>query len=302
MIYTLQSIKISDLIENTGQIEGVPRNPRFIKDYKYRKLLDSLAENPEMTALKELWVVQLDGKYVVISGNMRLKAMKELRFKNVPCKVLDPGIKPEDIRAYAIKDNISYGDDDLEILEKEWDNKEVEKWWVDMPSFTSSANDETDHDESDWIQFAFSRCFKERTTGGSKYFSLFNNNSMELEKMKQNKDNINPFVFPLYKYIVETGMNNIIIPPPGERTEKNGFHFITEIVHEISKIMPINIFCPFVNVRNHISYKNIDLDASQSYLWCDDIITRGNTLNKCKKLLYNNGITNVKFAIIICNH
>ena len=74
-------LKLSKLEANKGQIEGLPKNPRIIKDDKFKKLVKSIEDNPEMTSLREILVYPHEGKYVVIGGNMRLKAMKELGYK-----------------------------------------------------------------------------------------------------------------------------------------------------------------------------------------------------------------------------
>lgn len=65
-------LKLSKLEANRGQIEGLPKNPRIIKDEKFKKLVRSIEENPEMTSLREILVYSHNGKYVVIGGNMNL--------------------------------------------------------------------------------------------------------------------------------------------------------------------------------------------------------------------------------------
>src|SRR5690606_31663442 len=111
-----ESIDINKLIGNTGQIEGLPKNPRIIKDEKYAKLLKSIQEDPEMLELRELIVFPFKTKYVVIAGNMRLKAMQESGYTECPCKVLSKNTPPEKLRAYTIKDNVGYGSDDWDSL------------------------------------------------------------------------------------------------------------------------------------------------------------------------------------------
>lgn len=71
-------IELSDIEVNRGQIEGLPANPRFIRDEKYKKLVNSLQENPEMTALRELLVFEQSGKFVIIGGNMRCELLLNL--------------------------------------------------------------------------------------------------------------------------------------------------------------------------------------------------------------------------------
>lgn len=133
-----QSIKISKLKTNIGQIEGLPKNPRLIKDDKYRKLIKSLQDDPEMLELRELIVYPMDSNYVVIGGNMRLKAMQELGFKEAPCKVLDSATPAEKLRAYTMKDNIGYGENDWDALANEWDEQELIDWGLDIPGFDMS--------------------------------------------------------------------------------------------------------------------------------------------------------------------
>lgn len=128
-----QTIKISLLEYNTGQIEGLPANPRFIKDDKYEKLKTSLKEDPEMLELRELLVVPLDKIYVVIAGNMRLRAASELGMKELPCKVIPAGTDPATLRAIATKDNVSFGAWDHDLLSSEWSEEELKHWGVDIP-------------------------------------------------------------------------------------------------------------------------------------------------------------------------
>ena len=130
-----QSIKIYLLVSNTGQIPGLPKNPRLIKDEKYLKLIQSLKDDPEMLELRELIVFPFEGKYVVIAGNMRLKAMSELKYTDAPCKVLDAGTPVEKLKAYTIKDNIGYGDHAWDELQADWDLAKLEEWGLDIPKF-----------------------------------------------------------------------------------------------------------------------------------------------------------------------
>ena len=68
-------LPLSKIESNKGQIEGLPKNPRLIRDGKFEILKKSIQDDPEMTALRELLVVEHNGKYVIIGGNMRFRAM-----------------------------------------------------------------------------------------------------------------------------------------------------------------------------------------------------------------------------------
>lgn len=124
----IRYIAIKDIEANRGQIDGLPKNPRSIKDERFKALKKSIEDAPEMLALRELLVFPHNGKFVVIGGNMRLKACKDLGYKELPCKVIDENTPVEKLREYTIKDNIGFGDDDWDLLKTEWDRLEVEDW------------------------------------------------------------------------------------------------------------------------------------------------------------------------------
>ena len=124
----IQDIDIKRLEVNKGQVEGLPKNPRFIRDERYKALVKSIEDAPEMLKLRELLVVEHGSKFVVIGGNMRLRACKELGMETVPCKVLPADTPVAKLREYAIKDNNGFGEDDWDILANEWDAEEL---WTD---------------------------------------------------------------------------------------------------------------------------------------------------------------------------
>lgn len=129
-----KTIKIKDLATNDGQIEGLPKNPRQIRDHRYEKLKKSIEDAPEMLQLRELLVYPHGGKYVIIGGNMRYRACKELGYKELPCKVLDAETPVEKLRQYAIKDNENFGEYDWDLVANEWDTAELEDWGVELPT------------------------------------------------------------------------------------------------------------------------------------------------------------------------
>ena len=127
----IREIDVSLISVNKGQGEGLPRNPRLVRRERYDITLKSIGESPEMLHLRELIVVEyMEGRYVVVCGNLRLRACKELGYKTVPCKVLPAGTPPTKLREYAAKDNISYGEDDKDIIANEWKEfqSELEGW------------------------------------------------------------------------------------------------------------------------------------------------------------------------------
>lgn len=128
-------IPIKSLSNNSGQIPGLPKNPRILKDYKFEKLKKSIQDDPEMLSLREVIAYDNGGELVVICGNMRLKALKELGIKEVPTKILPQDTPVEKLKAYTIKDNVGFGEHDWDALANEWDAKQLEDWGMDLPGF-----------------------------------------------------------------------------------------------------------------------------------------------------------------------
>lgn len=151
------TIKISQLLLNEGQIEGLPRNPRFIRDARFMALVKSIKDLPEMLELRELIVVPFRKKFVVIGGNMRLRAITELGYTEAPCKILQTQTPAHILRQIAIKDNISFGNDDSDALANEWDKNELDSWGYEFPVFEDLDEDEepeeklSNPDEDDMI-------------------------------------------------------------------------------------------------------------------------------------------------------
>jgi|688.fasta_scaffold86381_4 hypothetical protein len=114
-----------------GSVKGNSRNPRFIRDEKFKKLVASLVEFPEMAVLRPLVV---DETMTVLGGNMRLKAMQELKWKEVPIVVAE-GLTDAQKDEFVIKDNVGFGDWNWEQLANEWDAEELTRWGLDIPNF-----------------------------------------------------------------------------------------------------------------------------------------------------------------------
>ena len=138
-----KNIKIELIETNKGQLEGVPANPRVIKDKKFKKLVKSIEENPEMLDLREILVFPLGDKFITIGGNMRLEAVKKLGYKDVPCKVLPVETPVENLRAYILRDNASYGEWDFDELANCWDIDELEIADIEITHIDVNALDDS---------------------------------------------------------------------------------------------------------------------------------------------------------------
>jgi hypothetical protein len=128
----IKNIKITELKPNTGQIEGLPANPRQINETKFEKLKRSLQDDPEMLALREILVFEWNNEYVIIGGNMRFRAAVDLGIKALPCKIIPPETPVSKLKAYVIKDNAAYGEYDWDLLADEWDSEDLDDWGVDV--------------------------------------------------------------------------------------------------------------------------------------------------------------------------
>lgn len=145
-------INVSLIEANEGQIEGVPSNPRTISKDKMEALKRSIQNLPDMLSMRELLVYPLNGKYIVLGGNMRYRACLSLGYKEVPCKVIPESIPSEKLRAIVIQDNNPYGQTDWDMLANEWDMDELKDWSMDLPEDwdVPTENDkEADEDDFD---------------------------------------------------------------------------------------------------------------------------------------------------------
>lgn len=111
------------------EIKNNPNNPRLIKDDKFKKLVTSIQEFPEMLDTREV-VVNKD--HVILGGNMRFKAAKEAGLKEVPVKIVDWDEDKQ--RQFIIKDNVSGGEWDWDMMANEWDADELAAWGLDLPA------------------------------------------------------------------------------------------------------------------------------------------------------------------------
>jgi hypothetical protein len=135
----MQSIKITKL-------KGNPSNPRVLRDEKFIKLKNSIEAFPDMLQKRPIVAVtDKDGKYMVLGGNMRLKACADLGMKEVPVILADEWTE-EQRREFIIKDNVGFGEWDWDQLANEWDAGQLGDWGLDVPFTGHDANSMTEDD------------------------------------------------------------------------------------------------------------------------------------------------------------
>ena len=136
-----------DLIK-INKLKSNPTNPRVLRDEKFNKLKQSLTDFPDMLNKRPIVAVtDTDGKFMVLGGNMRLRACIDLKMKEVPVIIADEWTE-EQRREFIIKDNVGFGEWDLEQLANEWDAGQLAEWGLDLPigQDFSDKNKEIDTD------------------------------------------------------------------------------------------------------------------------------------------------------------
>lgn len=124
----IKKVKIAEVKPN-------PNNPRLIKDDKFRKLVKSIQEFPDMLSVRPI-VVNKD--MVVLGGNMRLKAIKEAGYKDIAVEIVD--WTEDQQKEFIVKDNASFGEWNWDDLANNWDEEQLVEWGVD--TWVSKSNDD----------------------------------------------------------------------------------------------------------------------------------------------------------------
>lgn len=140
-------IEIMEIVKISA-IKANSKNPRVIKDDKFKKLVQSIREFPDMLNKRPLiCFTDVDGKYVVLGGNMRLKAAIEVGLKELPILLADDWTQ-EQKDEFLIKDNVGFGEWDWDQLANEWDAEKLTDWgldvWQSEPDIDYSILDDDD--------------------------------------------------------------------------------------------------------------------------------------------------------------
>jgi len=123
----IKKVKVTEVISN-------PNNPRLIKDDKFKKLVKSIQDFPDMLNVRPI-VVNKD--MVVLGGNMRLKAIKEAGIKEINVDIVDWSEDKQ--KEFIVKDNVGYGEWDWDDLANNWDAEELTDWGLDIPNFDANV-------------------------------------------------------------------------------------------------------------------------------------------------------------------
>ena len=148
-------IRLTDLEQNKGQVAGLPSNPRQWGRGELDNLVKSIQETPELLEARGLIVWPYGGKYIILGGNMRFSALREMNAVDAPCYVLPEDTPMEKLREIVIKDNGAFGSWDYDMLANEWDDLPLSDWgvpaWstedVELESVSAKDVQEDDFDE-----------------------------------------------------------------------------------------------------------------------------------------------------------
>lgn len=294
------NIPITRIENNTGQVPGLPPNPRITNPAKLDKLVESIKQDPEMLQLRGLLVYPIEGgKYITIGGNMRLQALNRLGYTDVPCIIIPQDTPVDKLRNYIIKDNGDFGDWDYQALTASWDTLELQEWAIDIPEFeapqeekkragwnTSKESKESLCDLKDCIcwhpkqDFSFVSCFKKSEQG------------YPLSQIKADFSNVRLFVDAalnvIHRVIGLRCKNDWAILTTPKRRHKE-MNFAESVCIAIAKELQIPFYQEAISAKtwqriNPTFTLNADIKENNVIVF-DDILTTGATLIAVDKLL-----------------
>ena len=137
----IEWVKTKDIIANEN-------NPRILKDDKFKKLVQSIKDFPEMLEIRPIVV---NNEMMILGGNMRLKAIEEIGLKEVPI-IKAENLTEQQQREFLIKDNVGFGEWDWDALANDWNPEELNQWGLDVPLLLDGVEPD---DISDKIKESF---------------------------------------------------------------------------------------------------------------------------------------------------
>ena len=127
----IEWVKTKDIIPNT-------ENPRIIKDDKFKKLVQSIKDFPEMLEIRPIVV---NNEMMILGGNKRLKAIQEIGIKEVPI-IKAENLTEQQQREFLIKDNVGFGDWDWDALANDFNADDLEDWGLELPKVIDEVEEE----------------------------------------------------------------------------------------------------------------------------------------------------------------
>lgn len=132
---------------NTGQVDGLPANPRKWSKKEVERLAKSIRETPELLELRPVIALRHGDALVVLGGNLRLEAARHLKLDSVPVLIVEDTVPADKLKEIVIKDNGSFGEWDADLLAKDWGGLDLKGWGV--PEWETSEPDDSEVAEND---------------------------------------------------------------------------------------------------------------------------------------------------------
>lgn len=121
-----------------------PKNPRVIKNDKFKKLVQSVKDFPDMLKLRP---VVVDAAGMILGGNMRYEACRSAGMTEIPVLYAE-GLTEEQKQEFIIKDNLSGEEWDWESLQsQDWQPEKLEAWGLEFPADSLGGMQERDATE-----------------------------------------------------------------------------------------------------------------------------------------------------------
>ena len=124
-----------------NEIKPNPNNPRIIKDNKFKQLVKSIQDFPQMLELRP---IVIDENNMVLGGNMRLKACIEAGLTDVPV-IHANNLSEAQKKEFIVKDNVGYGEWEWDALANEWNIEDLDNWGLDIPAFANDIDQPKDN-------------------------------------------------------------------------------------------------------------------------------------------------------------
>ena len=265
-----EAVRIQDVKTN-------PNNPRFIKDDKFKKLVRSIKEFPEMLELRPIVV---DKDNIVLGGNMRLRACKEAGLKEVHIVKADQ-LTEEQQREFIIKDNVGFGEWDWDNLANEWDVDELEDWGLDLPLDFAVEELEAEEDDyempneiktdivlGDLIEIGEHRLLCGDSTDSDQVAKLMDGQKADMM-----------LTDPPYNVAYEGKTKEALTIQNDEMNTNDFVQFLNEFLNcaliEMKSGAPIYVFCPIEDGSFLNSFLNSGFKLQSILIWVKNTIVLG---------------------------
>ena len=129
-----------------------PKNPRIIKDDRFKELVKSIEQFPKMMKYRPIITNSMN---MILGGNMRFKALQELKYKEIPDEWVRRAddLTEDEKRRFIIADNVGFGEHDWDVLANEWNVDELEEWGLDIPEFYDGLDNEDIEEINEFNEF-----------------------------------------------------------------------------------------------------------------------------------------------------